>query len=110
MVLPLSLLRTAQGQPVLVELKSGDTYNGHLVNIDSWMNLNLRDVVWTSREGDRFWKVAEIYIRGNTVKYLRVPEEIVDTLVDQEEQLGNKSTSFQKGRRSGGRGKRRWGS
>lgn len=52
----------------MVELKSGDTYNGHLVNIDSWMNLNLRDVVWTSREGDRFWKIAEIYVRGNTVK------------------------------------------
>ncbi|EME26801.1 Probable U6 snRNA-associated Sm-like protein LSm4 [Galdieria sulphuraria] len=110
MVLPLSLLKAAQGQPVLVELKSGDTYNGHLVNIDSWMNLNLREVVWTSREGDRFWKIAEIYVRGNTVKYLRVPEEIVDTLTDQQSQTTDKSSSFPKNRRPGSRGKRRWGS
>ncbi|KAK4528522.1 hypothetical protein GAYE_SCF59G6466 [Galdieria yellowstonensis] len=111
MVLPLSLLKAAQGQPVLVELKSGDTYNGHLVNIDSWMNLNLRDVVWTSREGDRFWKIAEIYVRGNTVKYLRVPEEIVDILADQQQQShATDKSSFPKNRRPGSRGKRRWGS
>jgi len=42
--LPLSLLRTAQGHPMLVELKNGDTYNGRLVNCDSWMNINLKDV------------------------------------------------------------------
>ena len=49
MVLPLSLLRSAQGHPMLVELKNGDTYNGHLVNCDSWMNLNLKEVICTSR-------------------------------------------------------------
>ena len=47
--LPLSLLRTAQRRPMLVELKNGDTYNGHLVNCDNWMNINLRDVICTSR-------------------------------------------------------------
>jgi len=33
----------------LVELKNGETYNGHLVNCDNWMNVNLRDVICTSR-------------------------------------------------------------
>lgn len=47
--LPLSLLRAAQDRPMLVELKNGDTYNGHLVNCDTWMNINLRDVICTSR-------------------------------------------------------------
>ena len=47
--LPLSLLRTAVGHPMLVELKNGETYNGHLVSCDSWMNLNLREVVCTSK-------------------------------------------------------------
>lgn len=41
-MLPLTLLRTAQGNPMLVELKNGDTYNGRLVNCDSWMNINLK--------------------------------------------------------------------
>ncbi|KAG6965338.1 hypothetical protein JG687_00005473 [Phytophthora cactorum] len=62
----------------LVELKNGDTYNGHLVNCDTWMNVNLREVICTSKDGDRFWKMPECYIRGNTIKYIRVPNEILD--------------------------------
>uniref|UniRef100_A0A2K5LAV9 U6 snRNA-associated Sm-like protein LSm4 n=2 Tax=Cercopithecinae TaxID=9528 RepID=A0A2K5LAV9_CERAT len=47
--LPLSLLKTAQNHPMLVELKNGETYNGHLVSCDNWMNINLREVICTSR-------------------------------------------------------------
>lgn len=32
-----------------MELKNGDTYNGTLVSCDSWMNINLKDVICTSR-------------------------------------------------------------
>ena len=78
MVLPLSLLRTSQGHPMLVELKNGETYNGHLVSCDNWMNICLRDVICTSRDGDRFWKLPELVVRGNNIKYLRVPEEARD--------------------------------
>lgn len=69
----------------LVELKNGETYNGHLVNIDTWMNLNLRDVVRTGKDGDKFWKVPELYIRGNTVKYLRIPEVVLDVVADEKQ-------------------------
>ncbi|POM60587.1 U6 snRNA-associated Sm-like protein LSm4 [Phytophthora palmivora] len=82
-MLPLSLLKTAQGHPMLVELKNGDTYNGHLVNCDTWMNVNLREVICTSKDGDRFWKMPECYIRGNTIKYIRVPNEILDMIAKQ---------------------------
>ncbi|KAK6805011.1 hypothetical protein RDI58_002795 [Solanum bulbocastanum] len=75
-MLPLSLLKTAQGHPMLVELKNGETYNGHLVNCDTWMNIHLREVICTSKDGDRFWRMPECYIRGNTIKYLRVPDEV----------------------------------
>jgi U6 snRNA-associated Sm-like protein LSm4 len=63
---------------MLVELKNGETFNGHLVNCDNWMNLTLREVIQTSPEGDRFWRLPECYIRGNTIKYLRVPDEIME--------------------------------
>lgn len=33
---------------MLVELKNGETLNGHLVNCDTWMNLTLKEVVQTS--------------------------------------------------------------
>eukprot|EP00554_Chaetoceros_debilis_P003335 CAMPEP_0194082854 /NCGR_PEP_ID=MMETSP0149-20130528/8267_1 /TAXON_ID=122233 /ORGANISM="Chaetoceros debilis, Strain MM31A-1" /LENGTH=173 /DNA_ID=CAMNT_0038765119 /DNA_START=139 /DNA_END=661 /DNA_ORIENTATION=- len=77
-MLPLSLLRAAEESPMLVELKSGDTYNGRLVNCDAWMNLNLRDVICTSSDGQKFWKMTTCYIRGSSVKYLRLPEDVVD--------------------------------
>lgn len=44
-MLLVSLCRTFQ----LVELKNGETYNGHLVSCDNWMNINLREVICTSR-------------------------------------------------------------
>jgi hypothetical protein len=30
------------------------------------------------QDGDRFWRMPEAYIRGNTIKYLRVPDEVLD--------------------------------
>jgi small nuclear ribonucleoprotein (snRNP)-like protein len=54
--------------PQLVELKNGETFNGHLVNCDNFMNITLREVYQTSADGDRFWKVKECYIRGSTVR------------------------------------------
>ena len=66
-MLPLGLLTAAQGHPMLVELKNGETLNGHLVNCDTWMNLTLKEVVQTSSEGDKFWRLPEVYVRGNNV-------------------------------------------
>lgn len=84
----------------LVELKNGETYNGHLVSCDNWMNICLREVICTSKvcrtgtwmalspsglndssrpraqDGDRFWRIPECYVRGNTIKYLRIPDEV----------------------------------
>jgi U6 snRNA-associated Sm-like protein LSm4 len=111
----------------LVELKNGETYNGHMVMCDTWMNIHLREVICTSKvsgtggartscstfpgpppqpaatphavlhrrrsaadaplpppflplvqDGDRFWRMPEAYVRGNTIKYLRVPDEVLD--------------------------------
>lgn len=61
-----------------MELKNGETYNGHLVSCDTWMNINLREVICTSKDGDKFWRMPECYIRGSTIKYLRIPDEVID--------------------------------
>lgn len=42
-------LRRAWRCAQLVELKSGETYNGHLVQCDTWMNLHLKEVICTSK-------------------------------------------------------------
>ena len=72
-MLPLTLLKTAHGHPMLVELKNGETYNGHLSSVDTWMNICLREVICTSRDGDTFHRMPECYIRGNTIKSVALP-------------------------------------
>jgi small nuclear ribonucleoprotein (snRNP)-like protein len=77
----------------LVELKNGETYNGHLVNCDTWMNIHLREVICTSKDGDHFWRMPECYIRGNTIKYLRVPDEVIDKVQEETVKRSGKPTS-----------------
>ncbi|KAK6085848.1 LSM domain-containing protein [Seiridium cupressi] len=110
-MLPLGLLNAAQGHPMLVELKNGETLNGHLVQCDTWMNLTLKEVVQTSPEGDKFVRLPEVYIKGNNIKYLRVPDDIID--IAKEQQQGQQG-GFRGGRGGsrgdhGGRGGERGG-
>lgn len=70
------MLTAAKTKQILIELKNGETLNGGLVNCDSWMNLTLKDVIQTSSNGETFLKIPEVYIRGNHIKYLRLPEEV----------------------------------
>ena len=64
-MLPLSLLRTAQNHPMLVELKNGETYNGHLVSCDNWMNINLREAIVKSIQVS---KTEKILVTGDLHK------------------------------------------
>ncbi|KAF4778244.1 pentatricopeptide repeat domain-containing protein [Colletotrichum scovillei] len=98
--LPLGLLNAAQGHPMLVELKNGETLNGHLVMCDTWMNLTLKEVVQTSPEGDKFVKIPEVYVKGNNIKYLRVPDDIIDVVKENQQ---NQQGGF-RGGRGGSRG------
>uniref|UniRef100_A0A8C9IAB7 U6 snRNA-associated Sm-like protein LSm4 n=1 Tax=Piliocolobus tephrosceles TaxID=591936 RepID=A0A8C9IAB7_9PRIM len=103
-MLPLSLLKTAQNHPMLVELKNGETYNGHLVSCDNWMNINLREVICTSRDGDKFWRMPECYIRGSTIKYLRIPDEIIDMVKEEVVAKGRGRGGLQQQKQQKGRG------
>ncbi|KAL9569596.1 hypothetical protein ACKAV7_006226 [Fusarium commune] len=120
-MLPLGLLNAAQGHPMLVELKNGETLNGHLVSCDTWMNLTLKEVVQTSPEGDRFVRLPEVYVKGNNqIKYLRVPDEIIDQVSESQkgqqggfrggrggQSRGDHSGRGDRGRGRGGRGRGR---
>ncbi|KAI9783817.1 MAG: RNA processing protein [Geoglossum umbratile] len=108
-MLPLGLLNVAQGHPMLVELKNGETLNGHLVNSDTWMNLTLKEVVQTSPDGDKFFRLSEVYVRGNNIKFLRVPDEIIDLVKESQQQnqqpsRGGRGGGQQRGDHSHGRG------
>jgi U6 snRNA-associated Sm-like protein LSm4 len=110
-MLPLSLLRAAKNQPLMVELKNGETYSGVLGDCDNFMNLHLRDPVCTARNGDRFWKLPECYIRGNNIKYFRCPDEVKDLVKDlPQERADRRGAGKGKGKgKKGGKGKGKGG-
>merc|ERR1719402_1502755 len=70
------------------------------------MNINLREVICTSRDGDKFWRMPECYIRGSTIKYLRIPDEVIDMVKeDVSSKGGGRGGPGGRGRgRGGGRG------
>ena len=78
------MLKAAANKPVQIELKSGETYNGILSNIDGYMNLNLRDAILTSRDGENFFKLANIYVRGICIKYIRLRNEVIQQVAGKE--------------------------
>eukprot|EP00178_Gracilaria_changii_P020140 TRINITY_DN584_c1_g1_i4.p3 TRINITY_DN584_c1_g1~~TRINITY_DN584_c1_g1_i4.p3 ORF type:complete len:147 (+),score=28.04 TRINITY_DN584_c1_g1_i4:767-1207(+) len=100
-MLPLSLLKSATGCPILIELKNGETYNAKLRNMDHWMNLMLVDSIRTSSDGSTFWTLPSVLIRGNTVKYIRVPE-LVLSILDDERAARQHAQQRSRTRRSGG--------
>lgn len=106
----------------MVELKSGETLNGHLVNCDTWMNLTLKEVIQTSADGENFMQISEYYVRGNLIKFLRVPDELLDQIKEQNKQYRSENRHYTnrgsnqqggnyrgrggRGSRGGGRGSR----
>jgi U6 snRNA-associated Sm-like protein LSm4 len=91
-----------------VELKGGDTYNGRLVSCDAFMNMNLREVICTSKDGDRFWKLEGCYIRGSAIKYLRLLPAVLEKAAEEEQAESRARSEYQPrgGRGRGGRGGR----
>ena len=51
------------------------------------------------KDGDTFWKMSECYIRGSTIKYLRIPDEVIDMV--KEETLMKSRPRDQKNARGG---------
>lgn len=106
------------------------------MSCDNWMNINLREVICTSRvstilqynkqyiyvaiifrifdfllqDGDKFWRMPECYIRGSTIKYLRIPDEVIDMVKEETMVKGQRRGDMKGGRggnqrgRGGGRG------
>jgi len=98
-MIPLTLLSAAQGHPILVELKNGDSYNGTLHKCDTWMNLHLKNCILTSKDGTKFWAMEECYLRGSMIKYLKVQDDLIDKVPAPRTGRGGRG-----GSRGGGRG------
>lgn len=60
---------------VSVELQTGQTYRGKLLYVEDNMNLQLRDVTVTARDGSV--KAAEqVFVRGSQVRFFVIPDNL----------------------------------
>ncbi|AMD19005.1 HBR104Cp [Eremothecium sinecaudum] len=71
--IPVKLLNEAHGHTVSLELTSGETYRGKLVESEDNMNCQLTDVTLTARNG-KVTHMDHIFIRGSHVKFFVVPD------------------------------------
>ena len=67
------LLHEATGHIITLELKSGETYRGKLLDTEDNMNLQLKDIAMTSRDG-RVTQLEQVYVRGSSIKFIIVPD------------------------------------
>ena len=58
---------------VTVEMKNGEIYRGLLLNAEETMNMTISDVVRTARNG-QVSKIPTVYLRGNNVRFISLPE------------------------------------
>ena len=75
---PLHQLKTSEKHYVMVDLKNGETLNGTLESIDKFMNLRIKNGVLTSKDGKQFLKEPEVFIKGNSLKGIRLVEGLLD--------------------------------
>ncbi|KAK2071455.1 hypothetical protein P8C59_005878 [Phyllachora maydis] len=71
--IPIKLLNEAQGHIVTLEVTSGQTYRGKLIEAEDNMNVQLKDITVTARDG-RVSHLEQVYIRGSHVRFFIVPD------------------------------------
>ncbi|KAJ9068490.1 small nuclear ribonucleoprotein Sm D3 [Entomophthora muscae] len=70
---PVKLLHEAQGHIITLELTNGTLYRGKLLDAEDNMNVQLREITMTGRDG-RVSQLEQLYIRGSHIRYFVVPD------------------------------------
>lgn len=72
--IPVRLLNEAQGHIVSLELTTGDTYRGKLVENEDNMNLSLSDVTRTIGRTGETSHMNQVFVRGSMIRFVSVPD------------------------------------
>ncbi len=87
-------------------MKNGEIYRGLLLNAEETMNVTLSDVVRTSRNG-QVSKVPTVYLRGSNVRFISLPELLVNAPVFKKVVSLKKRAEAERADRDGGAKKRK---
>ncbi len=70
---PIKLIHEAQGHIITIELKNGSLYRGKLIDAEDSMNVQLKDITCTGRDG-RISHLDQVYVRGSQIRFIIVPD------------------------------------
>ncbi|CAG9580065.1 U6_snRNA-associated_Sm-like_protein_LSm4p [Leishmania major strain Friedlin] len=73
-ITPIEILRNCRGKEVSIELADGETVNGTVMRTDRAMNVVIKQCTRTGADGESFWKSRECFIRGASVKNVRMTD------------------------------------
>jgi small nuclear ribonucleoprotein D3 len=94
---PIKLLHESQGHIVTMELKTGGIYRGKLINVEDNMNVQLKDITFTDRDG-QVRKMEQIYVRGSHIRYFIVPDMLKNAPMFQNVSSKGKGIGLSKGK------------
>ncbi|ORY77016.1 hypothetical protein BCR37DRAFT_383011 [Protomyces lactucae-debilis] len=89
--IPLKLLHEATGHIVSIEVSNGATYRGKLDGAEDNMNVQLRDITLTQRDG-RVSHLERVYIRGSHIRFFVVPDMLKQAPMFRVKDTGVKGT------------------
>ena len=88
-----------------LETKSGNVYRGKLIDCEDSMNVQLKDIACTARDG-RVTHLDQIYVRGSQIRFIVVPDMLKNAPMFK--RMNEKTKPFAAGSRGrGGRGRGR---
>ncbi|CAD6574554.1 MAG: small nuclear ribonucleoprotein Sm D3 [Cyphobasidiales sp. Tagirdzhanova-0007] len=74
---PTKLLQESLGHVVTIELKTGQVYRGKLFEAEDNLNVSLKDITVTQRDG-RVSQLDQVYIRGPMIRFYIVPDMLAN--------------------------------
>ena len=70
---PLKIFHESKGTIVTIEVKTGETYRGKMIETEDNMNCQLQDVTMTAKDGSQK-RLEYIFIRGSQIEFIVLPE------------------------------------
>ncbi|KAF6719936.1 U7 snRNA-associated Sm-like protein LSm10 [Oryzias melastigma] len=69
------LLQGLQGEVTTVDLRDESSARGLVLNVDAFMNIRLKDVLFRDRRGQST-QLQDLFITGRNVRYVHIPDHV----------------------------------
>ncbi|KAI9201903.1 Sm-like ribonucleoprotein [Polychytrium aggregatum] len=70
---PIKLLHEAIGHVITIELKTGSTYRGQLIEAEDNMNVQLKNITVSTHDG-KVSQLDQVFVRGSQIRFFIVPD------------------------------------